>query len=324
MKKSLIIALAVMAGAVFNTAEAAGKKKKKECFETVEFNMSADSLNNSMPKVDLKNAVDTVSYAIGMSQTQGMKEYLMKNLGVDTTYLDEFYKGIIVGVDAGDDKKKTAYYAGIQIGQQISNQMLKGINHELFGNDSTKTISLNNFIAAFISGISGKGGLMTIEQAQNMVMTVEQAQNVLQVKIPAIKAKAMEAQYGENKKAGEKYLAEYAKKAGVKKLANGVLYRVIKEGKGEIPNYNSCVRVHYEGKTIDGKVFDSSYKTNEPIVLCINQVISGWAEALTHMPVGSVWEVVIPADQAYGGRETSEIKPYSTLVFKIELLGIEK
>ena len=202
MKKSLIIALAVMAGAVFNTAEAAGKKKKKECFETVEFNMSADSLNNSMPKVDLKNAVDTVSYAIGMSQTQGMKEYLMKNLGVDTTYLDEFYKGIIVGVDAGDDKKKTAYYAGIQIGQQISNQMLKGINHELFGNDSTKTISLNNFIAAFISGISGKGGLMTIEQAQNMVMTVEQAQNVLQVKIPAIKAKAMEAQYGENKKAG--------------------------------------------------------------------------------------------------------------------------
>ena len=312
MKKSLIIALAVMAGAVFNTAEAAGKKKKKECFETVEFNMSADSLNNSMPKVDLKNAVDTVSYAIGMSQTQGMKEYLMKNLGVDTTYLDEFYKGIIVGVDAGDDKKKTAYYAGIQIGQQISNQMLKGINHELFGNDSTKTISLNNFIAAFISGISGKGGLMTIEQAQNMV----------KVMMPIIKE--MEASCGGNKKAGETYLAEYVKKAGVKKLANGVLYTVIKEGKGEIPNYNSCVRVHYEGKTIDGKVFDSSYKTNEPIVLCINQVISGWAEALTHMPVGSVWEVVIPADQAYGGRETSEIKPYSTLVFKIELLGIEK
>ena len=99
-------------------------------------------------------------------------------------------------------------------------------------------------MAGFISGTSGKGGLMTVEQAQN----------VLQVKIPAIKAKAMEAQYGENKKAGEKYLAEYAKKAGVKKLANGVLYRVIKEGKGEMPKDTSWVRVQYEGKTIDGKV----------------------------------------------------------------------
>lgn len=272
------------------------------------------SCGNSTPKADLKNDVDTVSYAIGMSQTQGLKEYLVRGLGVDTAYLDEFYRGLNTGVNAGDDKKKAAYYAGIQIGQQISNQMLKGINHELFGNDSTKTISLKNFMAGFISGTSGKGGLMTVEQAQN----------VLQVKIPAIKAKAMEAQYGENKKAGEKYLAEYAKKAGVKKLANGVLYRVIKEGKGEMPKDTSWVRVQYEGKTIDGKVFDSSYKSKEPVSLRANQVIPGWTEALTHMPVGSVWEVVIPQDQAYGDRETSDIKPFSTLIFKIELVGVGK
>ena len=125
------------------------------------------SCGNSTPKADLKNDVDTVSYAIGMSQTQGLKEYLVRGLGVDTAYLDEFYRGLNTGVNAGDDKKKAAYYAGIQIGQQISNQMLKGINHELFGNDSTKTISLKNFMAGFISGTSGKGGLMTVEQAQN-------------------------------------------------------------------------------------------------------------------------------------------------------------
>ena len=270
------------------------------------------SCGNSAPKADLKNDVDTVSYAIGMAQTQGLKEYLVRGLGVDTAYLDEFYRGLNTGVNAGDDKKKAAYYAGIQIGQQISNQMLKGINRELFGDDSTKTISLKNFMAGFISGTSGEGGLMTVEEAQRLA----------QLKMSAIKAKSMEQQYGENKKAGEKYLAEYAKQAGVKKLDHGVLYKVIKEGTGEMPKDTSTVRVHYEGKTIDGKVFDSSYERKEPITLRANQVIPGWTEALTHMPVGSTWEVVIPQNQAYGDRETSKIKPFSTLIFKIELIGL--
>ena len=270
------------------------------------------SCGNSTPKANLKNDVDTVSYAIGMAQTQGLKEYLVRGLGVDTAYLDEFYRGLNTGVNAGDDKKKAAYYAGIQIGQQISNQMLKGINHELFGDDSTKTISLKNFMAGFISGTSGKGGLMTVEQAQMVART----------KMEAIKSKMMEEQYGDNKKAGEKYLAEYAKKAGVKKLDKGVLYRVIKEGSGELPKDTSWVRVQYEGKTIDGKVFESSYEDGKPIQLRPNQFIPGWRTALTHMPVGSVWEVVIPQDQAYGERETPNFKPYSALVFKMELVGI--
>ena len=140
--------------------------------------------------------------------------------------------------------------------------------------------------------------------------------------MPIIKAKAMEQQYGANKKAGEKYLADYAKKAGVKKLDGGVLYRVIKEGKGEMPTDTSWVRVHYEGKTIDGKVFDSSYERKDPVQLRANQVIPGWTTALTHMPVGSTWEVVIPQDKAYGDRETPQIKPFSTLIFKIELVGV--
>ena len=83
------------------------------------------------------------------------------------------------------------------------------------------------------------------------------------------------------------------------------------------------VKVNYEGKTIDGKVFDSSYKRNEPLKLRANQVISGWTEVLTRMPVGSTWEVVIPQDKAYGSRKQGEIDPFSTLIFKIELLGVE-
>lgn len=272
------------------------------------------SCGNSTPKADLKNDVDTVSYAIGMAQTQGLKDYLVRSLDVDTAYMDEFIKGLNEGANAGDDKKKAAYYAGIQIGQQISNQMMKGINHELFGNDSTKTISLKNFMAGFISGTTGKKGLMTVEQAQT----------VAQMKMEAIKNKAMLEQYGANKTAGEKFLAKYAKQAGVKKLNGGVLYKVIKEGTGEMPKDTSLVKVHYEGKTIDGKVFDSSYERKEPVSMRANQVIKGWQTALVNMPVGSVWEVVIPQDLAYGDRDQGQIKPFSALVFKIELVGVGK
>jgi len=275
---------------------------------------SFTACGNGTPKANLNNDVDTMSYAIGMAQTMGLKDYLVERLGVDTAYMDDFIKGLNEGANAGDDKKQSAYYAGIQIGQQIGNQMVKGINREVFGGDSTQTISLKNFLAGFITGTTGAKGLMTMEQAQQTAQT----------KMQQIKAKNMEKLYGDNKVAGEKYLANYKKGKDVKELKNGVLYKVIKEGSGEIPTDTSMVKVQYEGKTIDGNVFDSSYKNGKPIQLRANQVIPGWSEALTHMPVGSVWEVVIPQDQAYAEREQGQIKPFSALIFKIELLGIEK
>ena len=271
------------------------------------------SCGKSTPRADLKSDVDTLSYAIGMAQTQGLKEYLVERMDVDTTYMKEFIKGLNEGANAGDDKKKAAYYAGIQIGQQISNIMMKNINHEVFGDDSTKTISLKNFMAGFVSGVTGKNGLMTQEQAS---MTA-------QSKMQEIKSKEMMKQYGPNKEKGEKFLAENAKKEGVKTLPSGVQYKVIKEGSGSIPADTSKVKVNYEGRTIDGKVFDSSYKRNQPLTLRCNQTIKGWTDAMVHMPVGSVWEVYIPQDLAYGEREQGDIKPFSVLIFKIELLGIE-
>ena len=273
---------------------------------------SFSSCGNS-PKANLKNDIDTVSYTIGMSQTRGLKEYLVNQLGVDTTYMDAFIKGLNEGAKAGDDKKTAAYYAGIQIGQQISNQMVKGLNHELFGEDSTKTISMKNFLAGFIAGTTGK----------NQLMTMGQADSIADAKVKAIKAREAEKQYGDNKAAGEKFLAENAKKEGVKVLESGVQYKVIKEGSGEIPKDSSMVVVNYEGKTIDGKVFDSSYG-KEPVTFPANRVIKGWTEALCHMPVGSIWEVYIPQELAYGERSTGQFEPFSALIFKIELLSIKK
>ena len=272
------------------------------------------SCDNGTPKANLRSDVDTVSYAIGMAQTQGLKDYLVGRLGVDTTYMDEFIKGLNEGANAGDDKKKAAYYAGIQIGQQISNQMVKGINHELFGEDSTKTISLKNFMAGFISGTTGKGGLMTVDSAAQ----------VAQEMMRTIKAKNMEKEFGPNKKAGEEFLAKNAKAEGVKTLESGVQYKVIKEGTGALPKDTSLVKVHYEGKTLDGKVFDSSYERKQPADFRANQVIKGWTDALVHMPAGSIWEVYIPQELAYGERQQgADIKPFSMLIFKIELLEVD-
>ena len=265
---------------------------------------------NSTPKANLKSDVDTLSYVFGMARTQGLKEYLSQT-GVDTTYMADFIKGLNEGANSGDDKKKAAYYAGIQIGQQIANQWVSGMNRELFGDDSTKTISLKNLMAGFVSGIKNNG-----------LMTVDSAQQVAQIMMQSIKAKELEKTYGSNKEAGEKFLAENAKKDGVKTLPSGVQYKVIKEGNGPIPADTSLVKVNYEGKTVEGKVFDSSYERGEPINLRCNQTIKGWTDAMVHMPAGSIWEVYIPQDLAYGEREQGDIKPFSALIFKIELIEV--
>ena len=265
---------------------------------------------NSTPKANLKSDVDTLSYVFGMARTQGLKEYLSQT-GVDTTYMADFIKGLNEGANSGDDKKKAAYYAGIQIGQQIANQWVSGMNRELFGDDSTKTISLKNLMAGFVSGIKANG-----------IMTVDSAQIVAQAMMSSIKAKELEKTYGSNKEAGEKFLAANKTKEGVKTLPSGVQYKVIKEGNGPIPADTSLVKVHYEGKTVEGKVFDSSYERGEPINLRCNQTIKGWTDAMVHMPAGSVWEVYIPQDLAYGEREQGDIKPFSALIFKIELLEV--
>lgn len=272
------------------------------------------SCGNGTPKADLKNDIDTLSYAIGMAQTQGLRDYLNR-IGVDSTYMDQFIKGLNEGANAGDDKKKMAYYTGIQIGQQISQQMIKGINYEIFGEDSTQTISLKNFMAGFVSGTLEEGGLMTVEEAQGTARTKQQE----------IKKAQMEKVYGPWRQENEEYMTKVAKKEGIQKLENGVYYEVIEEGKGDIPADTSRVKVNYEGKLINDTIFDSSYKRNEPTTFRCNQVIPGWTNALTHMPVGSKWKVYIPQDQAYGDREAgANIKPFSALVFTIELLSIEK
>lgn len=271
---------------------------------------------NSTPKANLKTDVDSMSYAIGVTQAQYVRQAITQGNVIDTAYIDEFVKGLNEGVNAGDDKKRTAYIMGLQVGQQLATQLVKGVNHEVYGEDSTKTISVKNLVSGFVSGVTGKKGLMTNEQAQL----------VAQEKMEAIKTQTMLKEFGPNKAAGEKFLAENKKKADVTTLPSGLQYKVIKAGNGPVPADTSNVKVNYEGRTIEGKVFETTFeKGKEPMVVNPKQMIPGWTEALTRMPVGSVWEVYIPQNLGYKERQAGpDIKPFSTLIFKIELLSIEK
>lgn len=271
--------------------------------------------NSSTPKADLKSDVDTLSYAIGLAQSQYLRQAIQQGQVIDTAYIDEFVKGINEGANAGDDKKKAAYITGLQVGQQLSTQLVKGLNHEVFGSDTTKTVSLKNLLAAFVTGATGKKGLFTPEVANQLAQT----------KMEAIKTATMLKEYGPNKVAGEKFLADNAKKPGVQTLKSGLQYKVLKEGKGAIPSDTTTVTVRYEGKTIDGKVFETTYgEGKEPVTIQPRQFIPGWTEALTRMPEGSVWEVYIPQNLGYKERQAGDIKPFSTLIFKIELVKVGK
>lgn len=265
------------------------------------------------PKPTLKTDIDSLSYATGMAQTEGLKMYLVHQAGVDTTYMNEFIKGFNEGAQM-TGKKDVAYLEGKKIGQMVAKNWVEGMNQQIFNGDSTKTINKNDMLAGFIAGVQGDTAKMTMQFAQTYRQTATEK----------IQEKALVEKYGDNKEAGEKFLAENKNKEGVKTTESGLQYKVLKEGKGEVPTANSRVKVNYKGTLIDGTEFDSSYKRNEPTTFRANQVIKGWTEALTMMPVGSKWELYIPQDLAYGAKDQGQIKPFSTLIFEVELVEIEK
>ena len=270
------------------------------------------------PKANLSTDIDSLSYAIGMARTEGLDQFLMQQ-GIDSTQMAEFIKGFNEGA-AKIDKKDVAYMTGLQVGQMVSKQWVEGFNQQIFGNDSTQSLSRENLLAGFIAGVVGKG------QMDKMF-----AQGYMQSQMEVVREKALKKQYADVIAEGENFLAENKAKEGVVTTESGLQYKILTKGTGEIPADTSYVQVNYKGTLIDGTEFDSSYKRkdkdgkSQPATFRANQVIKGWTEALTMMPVGSKWELYIPYDLAYGSRATgADIKPFSTLIFEVELVGIGK
>ena len=284
--------------------------KKIVLFAAVAAATGFAACTSQAPKASLKSETDSLSYMLGVANTDGLTNIVERQFGVDSLQTADFIQGFLEGINSNNK----SYNVGREIGQRIGGQNFELMSKQILGNDSTKSLNKNNFIAGFVEALQNKAS-----------MTPQEATEYVNNYIKAIRSKQLEEQFGENKIAGEKFLAENAKKEGVKTTPSGLQYKVIKEGKGEIPADSSVVKVHYKGTLIDGTEFDSSYKRNEPATFPVKGVIKGWTEALQMMPVGSKWELYIPQELAYGEQNRSaEIKPFSALVFEVELLGIEK
>jgi len=261
-------------------------------------------------KASLKTDVDSLAYTLGVAQSQGLKQYMAMQLGVDSAYIDDFIKGLKEGTVNEANPKKEAYLKGLQVGKDVQS-MAKNLANDAYAGDSTQTVNPANILAGLIAGLQGTAA-----------MTAEEAYNKFTEQLEPIRQANTEKQYGENKAAGEKYLAANKKKDGVKVTKSGIQYKVLTEGTGALPTDTSTVKVHYEGKLIDGTKFDSSYDRNQPfeVNMAAPRVIQGWVEVLKMMPAGSKWEVTIPQELAYGAQKMGQIKPFSTLIFTIEVL----
>lgn len=182
----------------------------------------------------------------------------------------------------------------------------------------------NNFKAMGIEKLEVETftkALVEVLQGKDLEMTYDEAKEV----INTFFAKLQSERFENNKAAGAEYLLINGKKNGVTTLPSGVQYEVLKAGDGEKPSATDSVTCHYHGTLINGTVFDSSVQRGEPATFPVNGVIKGWQEILPMMPVGSKWRVTIPYQHAYGEHGAGEaIEPFSTLIFDIELLGIDK
>ena len=302
MKKVVLLALAVVASASFCTVDA--KKKKKEEVKTEE---------PVVVPVELKSGSDSVSYAAGMSVTNGLAAFLKQQHGVDSATMAIFIKSFEEVINAGDSPEAKAKAAGVDIANQLRSRMLPGIKNEF--TDSPDSIISTLFYRGFIDAMK--------QDTTHFKQQV--AENYFRQKQEVDKKAKEEKLYGPNRDAGIQFLKENAAKEGVITTASGLQYKVLVKGEGEVPQKTDKVLVNYEGRLVDGTVFDASAKHGDkPASFRADQVIKGWTEALTMMPVGSKWQLYIPQELAYGERNMGNIKPYSTLIFDVELVGIDK
>jgi len=183
-------------------------------------------------------------------------------------------------------------------------------------------------ISAFQDGYTAAstGAKAALSDADMKAATDQYRQTVManMKKEQAAETAKQNAQAAVNEKASLAYLAKVATEKGVTKLSDGVYYQVLTAGTGPMPKMSDTVTVNYEGKLINGQVFDSSYKRGEPASIPLNAVIPGWSAALTHMPVGSTWMIYLSPEQAYGKYAPSVIGPEQALVFKVELIKIDE
>lgn len=296
MKLSAILTLA-LAALTLTPAAAQKRGKKAKAPKPVATVPAAETIPAA---VEAK----TFSYAMGVAQGESLKQYLTSQMGVDTAYVKYAIEAMTTSVSEEDRKRIEATAAGLRIAE-MNRRNLPFINKQACGKEDSTFVDIAEFERGLSEAALGKAAL----SQDSAMKTVEQ------------QFKHQQASY---KKENLDWLEANKKLKGVKTLPSGLQYRVLTEGNGPVATDSSEVEVHYEGKLIDGTVFDSSYKRGQPATFRPNQVIKGWTEALTLMPEGSVWELYIPASLGYGEQGSGRSIPgNSTLIFKVEALKVK-
>ncbi len=231
-----------------------------------------------------------------------VKRTIALGLAVTTAILVSGVSGFCADEGLKTEQEKISYVLGATIGKQIKRDF---------------AVDQNAFFKGFEASTTGAELLMTDEEMQQTMMVFQQQMQARQMEM-------MKKVADKNKADGAAFLAENKAKEGIVTLASGLQYKVIENGQGKKPTATETVVCNYRGTTIDGKEFDSSYKRGEPASFPVGGVIKGWTEALQLMNVGSKWMLYIPSDLAYGDQGAGgSIAPGATLVFELELLGIE-
>lgn len=300
-KKTILLALTVLVSASFSNATAKEKIKKSKKAEKTEL--------SSHLSTNITVGADTLSYAAGQMLTQGLLDYVVKQLKVDTTYMAAFVSGIEESLFTTESPEAHAKAAGGKIAGMIKDNMIPQMKKR----HGELSLPFNEEVF--------KKGFMDAVSKDTAIFTVEAASQYHEKVISS----ATEKKNKEAVEKGKAWLEENAKKPGVITLPSGLQYKVLREGNGVVAKGNDKVTVKYEGRLLDGTVFDSSYKRNpQTTEFSPSEVIKGWTEALYLMPEGSEWELYIPYNLAYGSRAAGKIPAFSTLIFKIELVKVEK
>lgn len=285
------------------------------------FRVNQDSLkemyDTAKAEGDLQNPeliikADSIVKALaGMQFQSNLGEMITQEYDGDAKAVENVMRGLEFGLAHTGNSDK-AYAMGISMAQGISTSMLDQIHQGMLDTDE-KVLSADNILSVFALLLKG----------EIPVMSVEEAQQYLEVAVPTLKSKLTEGKFADYKKENEEFLTKNAKAEGVFVTDSGLQYRVLTEGSGNTYVDGQKAVVNYEGSLIDNTVFDSSYKRNEPATFDPHGLVKGFKEAVMQMPVGSIWEVYIPQELGYGVSSMGLIKPYSTLIFKIEVLDFQ-
>lgn len=257
----------------------------------------------------LANRSDSLAFCLGYANGgMVLKQRLAADFDLDSTHYDAFVKGLAKGAECYD-MDDVAEALGFYHGLLVRKERMEEVMRPMLEADSTLAINRPLFLEVLEASFLADSLQMSQQEVGDYMSSLQKE----------LQAKAMEKHKADN----AAFLADNAKRDSVVTTESGLQYKVLVAGKGKVATADSKVKVNYRGTTIDGVEFDSSYKRGVPAEFTPGQVIKGWTEALMMMPEGSKWMLYIPSDLAYGERGAGPIKPYSTLIFELEVLEVE-